>query len=209
MLIRALLYLRSAEWPGRILILLALAGCTGQGSLPGNGEAQLFARGLDEITDLYIEPVSSRRLALSAVARLSRLDGELRTRDSVGAGGSGVLALSHDGRDLGLYAMPSDTDSRGWGELLATLITAAKQASPRLAALSQETIDQVAFDGMTAALDRFSQDLTAKAASGEMDPILGRDEEIRQIIDVLMRRRQRSEERRVGKECRSRWSPYH
>jgi type VI secretion system protein VasG len=42
----------------------------------------------------------------------------------------------------------------------------------------------------TTALDRFSQDLTAKAASGEMDPILGRDDEIRQIIDVLMRRRQ-------------------
>jgi type VI secretion system protein VasG len=42
----------------------------------------------------------------------------------------------------------------------------------------------------TTALDRFSKDLTAKAAAGEMDPILGRDEEIRQIIDVLMRRRQ-------------------
>jgi type VI secretion system protein VasG len=42
----------------------------------------------------------------------------------------------------------------------------------------------------TTALDRFSQDLTAKAKSGEMDPILGRDEEIRQVIDVLMRRRQ-------------------
>jgi len=40
------------------------------------------------------------------------------------------------------------------------------------------------------ALGRFSQDLTAKAASGEMDPIRGRDEEIRQLIDVLMRRRQ-------------------
>jgi len=42
----------------------------------------------------------------------------------------------------------------------------------------------------TTALDRFSQDLTAKAKSGDMDPILGRDEEIRQIVDVLMRRRQ-------------------
>src|SRR5262249_48192749 len=42
----------------------------------------------------------------------------------------------------------------------------------------------------TTALDRFSQDLTAKAKASEMDPILGRDEEIRQIIDVLMRRRQ-------------------
>jgi type VI secretion system protein VasG len=44
--------------------------------------------------------------------------------------------------------------------------------------------------GGTTALDRFSQDLTARAKSGEMDPILGRDEEVRQIIDVLMRRRQ-------------------
>jgi type VI secretion system protein VasG len=42
----------------------------------------------------------------------------------------------------------------------------------------------------TTALDRYSQDLTAKAASGEMDPILGRDDEIRQLVDVLMRRRQ-------------------
>lgn len=42
----------------------------------------------------------------------------------------------------------------------------------------------------TTALDRFSQDLTARAKSGTMDPILGRDDEIRQVIDVLMRRRQ-------------------
>lgn len=42
----------------------------------------------------------------------------------------------------------------------------------------------------TTALDRYSVDMTAKAASGEMDPIVGRDDEIRQIIDVLMRRRQ-------------------
>jgi len=49
--------------------------------------------------------------------------------------------------------------------------------------------DQASPKGTTP-LDRFSQDLTAKAKSGEMDPILGRDEEIRQLIDVLMRRRQ-------------------
>jgi type VI secretion system protein VasG len=42
----------------------------------------------------------------------------------------------------------------------------------------------------TTALDRFAQDLTAKAASGAMDPVVGREEEIRQIVDVLMRRRQ-------------------
>ena len=50
--------------------------------------------------------------------------------------------------------------------------------------------DQAAGPKGTTPLDRYSQDLTAKAKSGEMDPILGRDNEIRQLIDVLMRRRQ-------------------
>jgi type VI secretion system protein VasG len=44
--------------------------------------------------------------------------------------------------------------------------------------------------GKQEALNRFSTDLTARAKSGEMDAITGRDEEIRQIIQVLMRRRQ-------------------
>src|SRR5262249_59350283 len=42
----------------------------------------------------------------------------------------------------------------------------------------------------TTALDRFAEDLPAKAKAGGLDPILGREEEIRQIVDVLMRRRQ-------------------
>jgi type VI secretion system protein VasG len=44
--------------------------------------------------------------------------------------------------------------------------------------------------GKQEALARFSVDLTDKARKGEMDPISGRDEEIRQIVDILMRRRQ-------------------
>ncbi len=44
--------------------------------------------------------------------------------------------------------------------------------------------------GKQQALAQFSVDLTEKAKNGEMDPILGRDDEIRQIIDILMRRKQ-------------------
>jgi type VI secretion system protein VasG len=44
--------------------------------------------------------------------------------------------------------------------------------------------------GKQEALQRFSVDLTARARQGELDPIVGRDEEIRQIVDILMRRRQ-------------------
>ena len=40
------------------------------------------------------------------------------------------------------------------------------------------------------ALKRFTVDLTEKARGDDIDPVLGRDQEIRQLIDVLMRRRQ-------------------
>lgn len=42
----------------------------------------------------------------------------------------------------------------------------------------------------TPALDQFTIDLTAQARAGKIDPVLGRDNEIRQIIDILCRRRQ-------------------
>jgi len=44
--------------------------------------------------------------------------------------------------------------------------------------------------GKKEALAKFTVDLTADARSGKMDPIVGRDSEIRQVIDILMRRRQ-------------------
>jgi type VI secretion system protein VasG len=44
--------------------------------------------------------------------------------------------------------------------------------------------------GKQQALAKFSTDLTERARAGEMDPIAGRDDEIRQIIQVLLRRRQ-------------------
>ena len=42
----------------------------------------------------------------------------------------------------------------------------------------------------TPALDQFTIDLTARAQAGEIDPVLGRDPEIRQVVDILTRRRQ-------------------
>lgn len=44
--------------------------------------------------------------------------------------------------------------------------------------------------GKTPALDQFTTNLTARASSGKLDPVIGRDAEIRQVIDILMRRRQ-------------------
>ena len=40
------------------------------------------------------------------------------------------------------------------------------------------------------ALGKYATDLTERARAGKIDPVIGRDPEIRQIVDILMRRRQ-------------------
>ncbi|MBI3897454.1 MAG: type VI secretion system ATPase TssH [Gammaproteobacteria bacterium] len=47
-----------------------------------------------------------------------------------------------------------------------------------------------ATSGKQQALKKFAVNLTERAGRGEIDPITGRDQEIRQIVDILMRRRQ-------------------
>lgn len=66
---------------------------------------------------------------------------------------------------------------------------------------TQESVEaqSAAVDGVSAtpvkaskspALDKYTINLTDRAQKGEIDPVLGRDEEIRQCIDILTRRRQ-------------------
>lgn len=59
---------------------------------------------------------------------------------------------------------------------------AAKNATPNGARPTGPT--------KTPALDQFTIDLTARAKAGHIDPVLGRDAEVRQIMDILTRRRQ-------------------
>src|SRR3954449_6123392 len=47
------------------------------------------------------------------------------------------------------------------------------------------------------------------AGAAPRAPSLRRAPSRRQVFEIMIRRPPRSEERRVGKECRSRWSPYH
>lgn len=50
--------------------------------------------------------------------------------------------------------------------------------------------DELAAPSATPSLDKFTVNLTAAALEGKIDPVLGRDDEVRQIIDILIRRRQ-------------------
>src|SRR5215471_9431574 len=48
-----------------LVLLTVLAACAEHQALPSDPTGRLFARGLDQITDLYISPVSSRKLVLA------------------------------------------------------------------------------------------------------------------------------------------------
>ncbi|MCF7532410.1 type VI secretion system ATPase TssH [Pseudomonas petrae] len=50
-------------------------------------------------------------------------------------------------------------------------------------------VDSVMSAAENPVLAKFTQDITDKARKGEIDPVLGRDDEIRQVIDILSRRR--------------------
>merc|ERR1711916_265395 len=43
-------------------------------------------------------------------------------------------------------------------------------------------------EGKFQALEKYTRDITALAAAGKVDPVIGRDEEIRRVIQVLARR---------------------
>jgi len=76
-------------------------------------------------------------------------------------------------------------------ENLADLIAGSeedKAAGPTPAA-GREPGQKMAPAG-TKALDQFTINLTDRARKGEIDPVLGRDDEIRQMVDILIRRRQ-------------------
>ena len=51
-----------------------------------------------------------------------------------------------------------------------------------------ETIDDADAEGNRQALDKYTVDLTARAEAGKLDPVIGRDDEIRRAIQVLQRR---------------------
>jgi len=76
-----------------------------------------------------------------------------------------LCAGSQEGQDL-----PSERNSDGEAEAADATLLPSKAKTP--------------------ALDQFTTNLTQRAREGKLDPVIGRDAEIRQAIDILMRRRQ-------------------
>ena len=74
---------------------------------------------------------------------------------------------------------------QNWGAILKDSVEEGKGAGAAAGAAPAASAG-----GPTPNLDQYTIDLTAAARAGTIDPVLGRDNEIRQVIDILTRRRQ-------------------
>ena len=88
-----------------------------------------------------------------------------------------------------LLAMVDNRDNSTVGRLLRRLGATKDAVLTALASIrgSQRVTDQNP-EGKYQALERYGRDLTALARQGKVDPVIGRDEEIRRVIQVLSRR---------------------
>ncbi len=73
---------------------------------------------------------------------------------------------------------------------LATITASSSEAPQGGSAQGEAPRPRAATSAAGAALEQYTVNLTARARDGQIDPVLGRDAETRQIIDILTRRRQ-------------------
>jgi type VI secretion system protein VasG len=147
-------------------------------------------RGATSITDLssHLDEVVER-----AWAYASLMFGQSRVR--VGHLVVGMLKTSS--LRLALFSMSREFErikpdvlTERFAEIVEGSPEQAQVGESTAAVPSDNTTSAPAPMGKQEALRRYSVDLTERARQGEMDPIVGRDEEIRQVVDILMRRRQ-------------------
>jgi len=141
-------------------------------------------------------------------AALSAVEVALKKRPKVEGGGAGQLYLdpslarvfaaaekaaeklgdSFVTAELLLLALALEKDSEA-GKILANAGVTPQNLNAAINALRKgRTADSSSAENAYDALKKYARDLTEAARSGKLDPVIGRDEEIRRTIQVLSRR---------------------
>ncbi|GEK07917.1 ATP-dependent chaperone ClpB [Pseudoalteromonas sp. McH1-7] len=88
-----------------------------------------------------------------------------------------------------LFVFAAVEDKGALGEIFKTLnITQAKIEQAIKAIRGGQKVDDPNAEDTRQALEKFTVDLTERAEQGKLDPVIGRDDEIRRTIQVLQRR---------------------
>jgi len=135
-------------------------------------------------------------------AAQANLDAAL-TREPTVSGGTGEVAWS---REVATALEAAEGLAARWGDAFVaadTLLVALRRSAGRSLAVLPEAdaleraaqavrggqkVDSRSAESRFEALERYGIDLTQRAAEGKLDPVIGRDEEIRRAIQILLRR---------------------
>jgi ATP-dependent Clp protease ATP-binding subunit ClpB len=158
--------------------------------VPGNTIAPL-------ITAVGADPAVVAAAAQGAIARLPSAKGTSVSQPSLSGSFARVLADAETrAEQLGDAYVATE-------HLLISLATVDSDAKKVLAALNikpnaltrafneargSKRVTSPEAEGTSSALDQYSVDLTAMARDGKLDPVIGRDAEIRRVVQVLARR---------------------
>ncbi len=143
------------------------------------------------------DPTSVRAAAESAVGRLPRAAGSTVSAPQASGALQRVLADAQArAADRGDAYLSTEhlllALSAVGGEAAEILAAAGATAGPLAEALTnlrgQSRVTSADPEGTFQALEKYGVDLTARAREGAIDPVIGRDSEIRRVVQVLARR---------------------
>jgi len=167
-------------------------------------EVEHFVRSLCEQSDGIVPAIISR-LGVNKDMLINRLDEALERLPAVAGQGGQYLSknlnevfknaekeakyLKDEYLSVEHFLLASTNDTYPAGKILLELGITKDSIYKALAELrgSQRVTDQEP-ENKFQAIERFTKDLTDLAKKGKLDPVIGRDDEIRRVIQVLSRR---------------------
>ena len=151
---------------------------------------------LSLLSKLNIEADAAKSAVEESLHRLPQVSGQgvqtamSRSLSQVLAEAAAIAARMKDDyisvEHLLLAAFEKDDETRAFGRRLgigaADLLRVLKEVRGKQRVTSQDP------EATFGALEKYARDLTEMARAGKLDPVIGRDEEIRRIIQILSRR---------------------
>ncbi|HSK33467.1 MAG TPA: AAA family ATPase, partial [Propionicimonas sp.] len=149
------------------------------------------------LSSISVDPAVVDAAARGAITKLPSAQGSSVSQPAMSGGLARVLADAETrAQELGdlfvatehlLLALTAvQTDAR---KILTDLgATTEKLAKAFADSRGDKRVTSAEAEGAESALDRYSIDLTERAREGRLDPVIGRDAEIRRVVQVLARR---------------------
>ena len=158
--------------------------------VPGNAVAPL-------ITAVGADPAVVDAAAQGAISKLSSATGSSVAQPQLSGSFARVLADAETRAEklgdsyvatehllIALAAVPSDA-----AQVLRDLKVTAEALTKKFGELrGSKRVTSAEAEGTESALDQYGVDMTAVARTGKLDPVIGRDTEIRRVVQVLARR---------------------